>query len=783
MNSKFLSLVFLLCLPILLFAQNKSIDYEITVLDSVTKSPVSYVAVSFFNHSDSVLITGIANEKGLFQAQVSQLATKIRISCMGYVTIEQAVESNEVMNNLGTFYLYPQEYLLEGVTVIGKKRIQHNIDKTTYTVTNKMRDPVSDAVQLAGQLPGIRFDRIADDVKVDNQSSVLLLVNDIQRSKEYISNLSPDRIASIEVIKNPTGRFASDDYYAVINFILKKDDVSYEVRFSNFTILDPAGNNGNDWLVNEQPKMNISYFNKRIDANLGFVNARIRWNHPINIEKDYTDVYSLKSDIVTEKNPNQNNIYNGGKVNAGVQYQISAGHSLFLGGNFAYENSDENTTYQMLRQFSASGFTDRFTDEHLDQSKVQTYTVNSTYIGQVSTKWLLKTDFAYDRNNNKKLNIYHHNNEESLSQYDISRDYFKFVIDGNYAISSKFNLNIGQANITRNYNSKATITNSIWKRDEYRSRLYTHLTYRVNNDINIRLGGTWQYLNMSDDTKKQNYNSFQPSFRVNYTPNDYLNIIGGYSVSSTFPSLYELSNNTVQLDSLMIGVGNLQLKPATIHQTSLGITLFDVFTINTQYSSSPTMISPVYEKRDPFYYQTWQNMQAHDLATIFNLNTPLGDFFVIDASLAYHYQKLKYQNIENNLNTWLGNVKLSYYHPKLSFGADFEYNRSMDKDAMIYGYRMTSMDIWHLAVFKQLWNRRAQLMVSYVVPISWGRSASQINAIATPFYTQRESFGLKTFDNMLFIRFSIRFNKGKNTIKKVEGTTIETDQKTSRELI
>ena len=772
----------LLCLSISLHAQNKSIEYKLTIIDSETNSPVSYVAVSLLNPADSVLTTGITNEKGLFQAKVSQFAAKIRISCMGYITIEQALESNGAMNDLGTFSLSPQEHALEEVTVTGK-RVQYDIDKTIHTVTNKMRAPVNDAVQLAGQLPGIRFDRIANDVRVDNQSSVLLLVNEVQRSKEYISSLSPNRIESIEVIKNPTGRFMSDDYYAIINYILKKDDAGYEVRFDNFTILDPAGNNGSDWLVNEQPKMNLSLFNKRIDANLNFVTARIRWNYPISLEQDYVGVYSLKSDDVTHKNPNQNYIYSGSGANAGVQVQITTGHSLFVGGNFGYDKSDENTTYQMLRRFSSHGFTDRFTDEHLNQSKIIKYTGSLTYIGQVSPKWQLKTDFAYNRNHHEKQNVYLHNHEESLSQYNISRDYIKLGVDGNYRISSKFNLNLGQVNTIRNYSSEAKVTNGAWERDEYRSRFYSYLTYRVNRELNFRLGGAWQYLNAGDDAKKQNFNSFQPSFRVNYTPNDYLNINGRFSAFSSFPSLYELSNNPVQLDSLMIEIGNPNLKPTTIQQASLGITLFNIFTITSQYSSLPTYISPIYEKRDLLYYRTWQNMQGSDFATILNVSTPLGDYFEIDASLAYHYQKARYLNLENRYNTWLGNATISFYHPTLALGSDLEYNRSMDKSVMVQGYGMNDMDIWQLTVFKQFWNRRGQLMVSYVMPVSWGRRTTQINAVETPFYTRYESFGLKTYDNMLFIRFSIRFDKGKKVFRKVEGTAIEIDEKTGRNLM
>ena len=771
----------LLPLPLTLQAQNQKFEYRVVIIDAETESPLEYVTVSLLDVADSILVTGITNDRGLFLSGILTPASKIRISCMGYATIEQTIESRETVNDMGTFLLQSKETPLEGAIVTGKT-VQRNIDKTVYTVTRRMREPVGNAIQLAGQLPGVRFDRITDDVKVDNQSSVLLLVNDVQRDKAYTGSLSPDRIESIEVIKNPTGRFVSDDYYAVINFILKKDDAGYEMRLDNFTILDPAGNNGSDWLVNEQPKINFNLFNKQVDANLNFVTARIRWNYPISLKQDYIGIYSLESDAVTGKNPNQNYIYSGSGVNAGVQYQIAPGHSFFAGGRYGYEKTDENTTYQMLRRFSDIGFTDQFIDKHLDNNKVYNYNGSIAYIGQVSPKWHMKADFAYDGNRSTQRNTYVHNHEGTQSHYNISRDYWKFGIDGTYKMSPKFNLNLGQANTVRNYLSRAMTENSIWKSDEYRSRLYAYLSYRASDQLNIRLGGAWQYQNMGDDVQKQNQNSFQPSLRINYSPNDYLNINGRYSVSSTFPSLYELGNIPIQLDELMIKVGNPQLKPEITHQASLDITLFDGLTVTPMYIFSPTTILPVYEQRASYYYRTWQNMQTQNLAMIFNLNTSLGDYFDIDASLAYHYQNLKYQGLKNSYHTWLGNVTMEFYHPKLMMGADLEYDRSMDKVAMIQGYGMTEMDTWMLTVNKQFWNKRGQLMVSYVMPILWGRRTSQMNAVETPFYTQNESFGLKTYDNMLFIRFSVRFGKGKNATKKIESTTIEPDQKANRNL-
>jgi hypothetical protein len=342
------------------------------------------------------------------------------------------------------------------------------------------------------------------------------------------------------------------------------------------------------------------------------------------------------------------------------------------------------------------------------------------------------------------------------------------VIDGSYKISSQLNLNIGQTNTIRKYNSKAA-ANYTWNNDEYRSRLYSYLSYRISEKLNVRAGGAWQYASMSDKAQQKNYyDSFQPLLRINYALSDFFNINGRYSISSVFPSLYELGDNPYQIDSLMIGVGNPLLKPAYRHQASLEITLGDIFTISPQYSSSERAILPIYEQRSSLYYQTYQNMQSREFAMVFNLNTPLGDYFEVSAALAYHYQTLKYQNLENSYNTWLGNFMVSFYHPELTFGVDLEYDRAMDKVALIQGYRMTGIDTWQLTVYKQFWKRRIQLMVSYLPPISWGRRTSQTNIIETTFYNQVESFGLNTYNNMLFMRLSIRLNAGKKALKKLK---------------
>lgn len=761
-----------------LHAQNNSASYRLRVVDSIEQKPVAFATVVLLDDDGHILAGNLSTEDGLIQIEFKGNPSKLRISCVGYVSQELSVSDSL---DFGDVVLPREVTPIEEVAVLGKLT-NYDLFRTLHTVTEAMRQQAQNVEQLVGQLAGVKFDKITNAIKVDNQVKVLLLVDNVQRNESYIRSLSPDRIQTIEVMKHPTGRFLSEDYYAVINFVLKPDYVGYNLNIRNLVIINPVETNGNATFANLQPGVGIGYTNQAVDFQLSYGYADINWFHPLSIIKDYRNHYQLESKMVTENDPNQNYKYSADAANAGVTFKLSKNHSLTLEGDYASERTDEATTFLMMRRFVQGTTFDNYTDHTNERMREKKYSSKINYSALLGSNWNVKADFAYDRYDNRRSHSYLLDEELFASDFDVQRDFFKYGLDIDYSISSKLTLNLGHVYVSRDYNTRLLTVGGSWDSEESRNRLYTELSYRPTPKWSFALGGAWHNSVMENGIDKVKHSVFQPNARFNYNPNENFNINGRYITSSVFPTLYELGNMPVVVDTLMTSSGNPDLKPSYLHQASVEFSFWQTITITPQYQYAFNHITPYYGHSDAGYFQTYKNTKAEDFGLLFNLTLPLSDYLEFEGNIAYHYQKMRSKGLSNRYHTWLGTATLSYFHPDITLGVDLEYDRSMDKMGMIQGYKMNDMDIWQLSTYKKFLKKRAQIMVSYVLPLSWGTRVTQKGEVDTPFYREVESFGLKTYHNMLFIRLSIYLNKGKQATPKPT-TTIDEDSRRSRNIL
>ena len=772
------SVVFFILFVPVLHAQNNPAFYRLRVVDSVEQKPVAFATAVLLDDANLILAGSLSTEDGLVQIDAGGNPTKLRLSCVGYVTREFPVNGSLVWGDVG---LLREAKQIDDVTVAGNLT-NYDLFRTSHTVTEAMRQQAQNVEQLVGQLPGVRFDKITNAIKVDNQIKVLLLADHVQRNESYIRSLSPDRIQSIEVMKHPTGRFLSDDYYAVVNFVLKPDYVGYSLNVRSLTIVNPVGTNGSAIIANQQPGVGIGYTNQLVDFQLSYGYAIINWYHPLSIIKDYRNHYLLESEVVTEDDPNQNYHYLADGANVGVTFKLSKNHSLTFEGDYAFERTDESTMFKMVRRFASGTAFDNFTDSTNERMREKKYSSKINYSALLGENWNVKADFAYDRYDNRRTHTYSLDKELFSSDFDIRRDFFKYGLDVDYSISSKLALNFGQSYVSRDYHTRLLTNGGSWDSEESRSRLYAELSYRPTPKSGFALGGAWHHSAMKNGIDKVCHSVFQPNARFNYNPSANFNINGRYATTSVFPTLYELGNMPVVVDPLMISSGNPELKPAYLHQASVDFSFWQTITITPQYQYAYNHITPYFGYSDAGYFHTYRNVKSNDFSVLFNLNLPISDFLEFDGNIAYHYQKMRYSGQSNRYHTWLGTAALSYFNPEMALGADLEYDRSMDKMAVIQGYEMTGMDIWQLSAYKKFFKKQAQIMVSYVLPLSWGTRVTQKSVVETPYYREAESFGLKTYHNMLFIRLNLYLNRGKRSSPKPT-TTIDEDNKQSRNII
>lgn len=742
--------------------------YTGVVLDSVSREPLSYTTITLLDDNGNFIAAGISNEKGRFDLKTQRQAQLIKISFIGYQTrtISLTVQGFDLTEIL----LAPDEQMLNETTITARG-VDHKVDRNSYLVTDKMRERASNAQELLDQIHGVRFDKLSNSIKVGNETAVLLLVDGIQQSGVYIKNLPTNRISKIEVITEPSGRHLSDGYAAIINFILKEDYQGYDINIRNMSMTSLAGYNGDDWLINDQPGIGITYTKDKINLFANYVYANIHMNTPIWKKQEYKDLLEIESKRTGKDN--QNNIYGymSNYLNAGINYQLNPNHTISFQGDYTFQNIRDNYLFdQQVRDIKNNISTKSVTTTR-NKTRDKDYVGTLFYKGEIGDNLKIYSDFTYNHYKNDVENRFNQdNNFLQNNLYKESKSYTKFNLEGDYILSSKLSLNLGYVNVWRKYDSENINGEKMLNYSERRNQLFSYLQYNTNDKLSMKAGASMEYINIRSD-KKNSFWNLQPYFQLNYKASEVANINISYLTNSYYPTLYQLSPMTTAVDSIMMQSGNPNLRSAVRHTISVKATFWDRLTIKPMFKFTPKRISEIYTYEKGDYFSTFANINVKQYAVQVIYDQPLGGYFNWNSTFTYYYDKSSYKGISNSYHGLIFDSEVGYFNPKWNLGAQVGYYRSIDKGALLQGYQMVNMDSWMLSVQKQFWKKRASLMISYFLPLEWGVRGELKKEIDTPFYKESYTQSLKPYRNMLMVRFNLRFNSGKTRSSSKQSAT------------
>lgn len=758
-------------------------EYSGKVLDSKNRNPLAYATIALSDNDGELIVAGVTDDKGDFRLTAKKQAALLRISFIGYKTLERQLQA--VGEEVGVFLMEEDETQLNEVTVTASG-VSYQVDRNSYIVTDEMRRKSSDAQELLNQIHGIRVDRVNNTIKVGNETAVLLLVDGMQQSQEYIKNLPPARIQRIEVVNEPTGRYLSEGYAAIINFILKKDYTGYDFLLRNFTIVSPFGSNGDDWLMNEQPLAGFTYTKNKISLYGTFAYGRSRWNTPIERTVNYNDRIILQSDEVSTDNPNDVYKYNGNYATVGVNYNITDDHVLSVQAEQTYSNiRTENIFWMRYLQSTESDSGDKTVNRTKDHDWVGTL----FYKGNINDRWSVYSDFSYNYYYNTIYNEYFSlyrlgdgTDGEwpyNLNEYKENKKLTSFNAEANYKLSSLLTLNMGYSNVWRKYNSDSKAGENFLKYTETRNKFFLYLSLNPSEQWKIKLGTAVENIRVKEKEAERKEWSIQPYLQMNYEAGKILNIHAAYVTNNYYPSLYQLSPMTTAIDTFMMQIGNPDLKSAIRHSASLRFTFWDRLSLVPSFKYTPKRISEIYTNVERDHYRSFANIDAKQYGIQVLLDQRLGKYFTVNAMYMYYYGKVKYEQIHNTERGWLLDADLNYFNPAYNLGATLGYYRGLEKSIMLQGYQNVNMDNWILSLNKQWCDNRISLSIDYILPISWGVRWTQNKEINTPDFKEKVSQSLRTYENMLLVRLGFRFNSGqvKQTGKK---STIEREQREQR---
>ncbi|MBO5957050.1 MAG: TonB-dependent receptor [Bacteroidales bacterium] len=363
---KTLLILSLLFFNIQLFSQN---NVSGVLVDSLNNERLPYVNVGMMRAVDSVFVAGTSsNEEGYFKLEhIPDGKYVFFVSSIGYESIKKILDVDNNLD-LGIVKMKSGSTRLDDIVIVEKRPLFSNEgEKTLYNVSE---DPsvqtgtVSDALQNA---PGVEVD-VEGNVTLRGVSSVDIWINgqpsnlNAENLKTYLQQMPANALERIEVITNPSARYASNSDGGIINIVtnakIKKN------QFLSFGLRASSSPNASPWA-------SYVWANEKMSLNL-FVNGTYsQWK---NIQNGYSTSFDNNLDTTNHTRYSGDSYSNnyGGGFNINFDYNIDTMNTIgvWIGGwpNASRSNSfNETYRHEFLQEAGMYHYTTEGTDESLNQ--------------------------------------------------------------------------------------------------------------------------------------------------------------------------------------------------------------------------------------------------------------------------------------------------------------------------------------------------------------------------------------------------------------------------------
>lgn len=349
MKRLFLSLFFVL----LLVPAFALLTIKGKIVDSDSSSPIDFVNVALINEKTQQPAAGVTTDAGgTFELPtVTKGKYTLRISFVGYNTLNIPLNVSDKPLNLGTLKLQEDSKALAEVVVVGQgSQMTFDIDKKVFSVDQNVAAAGGSASDVLQNIPSVDVDG-EGNVSLRNNSSVEVWINGkpsgltADNRAQVLQQMPAESIDKIEVMTNPSAKYKPEGTSGIINIVLKKNRKAgyYGSVSAGLIHVDKAKPKGNLGL-------NLNYSSSKLDAfvNLGYRAMDFVGGGTIdrfNLNPSGQTVSSLL------QTSDMGRGFSGFFGRAGVDFHINDKHTLSLSGfgmwGSGYSSSEVN--YQQFK--------------------------------------------------------------------------------------------------------------------------------------------------------------------------------------------------------------------------------------------------------------------------------------------------------------------------------------------------------------------------------------------------------------------------------------------------
>lgn len=616
------------------------------VVDNINKQGIPFVNVSLLSSKDSVLIKGSATDStGTFMISAVQKGNYILLfSSVEYQRKYQAVlikNDSPVTLQLNEIAMIAANQLLNEVNVSADKiQLQRTDEKLIVNIANnKLFNTSGNGFDVLKKMPGIQINNdgslsmaggIIPTIFVDGKPMPM----SVEQLQNYLNSLSPEMIASIEIISNPSGRYDAE-YKAIIDIRLQRDKTLGWI--GNYTGSIQQGVyalfNNNLTLTYNTPK--VAY-----TARIGYLSGATAYRYRALQHQANTNI--MRTD--TWQKTNNNNL----NLQFEADYHLNKNHNLGL----ILRTTQLNRKAWADNTLHFTNSTDEIVLSNIHSinnylPEQGNYGLNLSYDARMGKNELHVLGIVSQVNNGRTediqntqtlngdlLNYWKTDLVNNISIRSVQTDFIRNIGKGKLELGAKFAFINTKNNLRYDTLSKENIfVPDMSRSNNFHYNEHISAAYMVYGNkwraLTYKLGVRAEHTNSIANaiTNKQiterNYLKLLPSINLSYPLPNEQQMTASYTHRMTRPGFESLNPFRFYLSPLNYWVGNPYLLPSVTKQLSITYTKknFSVL-LNAGREVDPMARYPEYNRLTNVLEFLGRNLPYNDFATL-ETNWPL----------------------------------------------------------------------------------------------------------------------------------------------------------------
>jgi iron complex outermembrane recepter protein len=325
-----------------------------TIVDAGDQSPLDFVNIALFKPGSKTPITGVSTDNnGVFNIpKVENGKYNLRISYVGYSTVNQVLEITGKPLNLGVIKLDEDSKKLKEVEVVAQGSQMHfDIDKKVFSVDKNISAAGGSASDVLKNIPSVTVDN-EGNVSLRKDGNVEVWINGkasgltADNRAQVLQQMPAESIESVEIMTNPSAKFNPEGSAGIINIVMKKNrKAGYYGSVSGGLTYPDGGKLG------KNVGASINYSSTKLDAyvNLGYRAMSFKGAGTTNRTN-----FDAKDSTLLNQNYSMLNSFSGLFMRAGIDYHLDTKNTLSLSGfgMAGSGNSETNTNYLLTNQLT-----------------------------------------------------------------------------------------------------------------------------------------------------------------------------------------------------------------------------------------------------------------------------------------------------------------------------------------------------------------------------------------------------------------------------------------------